>query len=127
MTNAPVGGPVRIASVGSAFPPYYVDQDTLVAAFVEAWASRYHNLDRITELHRQVQVGGRHLALPLASYAKLASFTEANDAWIRVGMDVGAAAIEDALARAGLHVRDVDALWCTSVTGIAAPAWTRAS
>lgn len=112
---------MRIAAVGSAFPPHYVDQDTLVAAFLEAWATRYHNVDRIVDLHRQVLVGGRHLALPLASYAGLASFTEANDAWIRVGMDVGAAAIEDALSRAGLGVRDVDALWCTSVTGIAAP------
>jgi len=121
MIPASAGDPVRIAAVGSAFPPHYIDQDTLIAAFVEAWAARYHNLERITDLHRQVQVGGRHLALPLASYGKLATFTEANDAWIRVGMEVGAAAIEDALSRARLHVRDVDAFWCTSVTGIAAP------
>src|SRR5439155_17153859 len=70
---------------------------------------------------RHVLVGGRYLALPLAAYAGLTSFTEANDAWIRVGLDVGAAAIEDALRRAGLGVKDVDALWCTSVTGVAAP------
>lgn len=112
---------MRIAAVGSAFPPHYVDQGTLIAAFRDAWATRYHNVSRIEELHRHARVGGRYLALPIESYAGLASFTEANDAWIRVGADVGAAAIEDALARAGLGVRDVDAFWCTSVTGVAAP------
>lgn len=118
----PQGDPsLRIASVGSAFPPHYVDQETLIAAFRDAWASRYHNVARIEDLHRHVLVGGRYLALPLEAYAGLKGFTEANDAWIRVGLDVGAAAIEDALARAGLGVRDVDALWCTSVTGVAAP------
>lgn len=85
------------------------------------WAGRYYNVGRIEELHRHVLVGGRHLALPMEAYARLTSFSEANDAWIRVGTDVGAAAIQDALARAGLGVRDVDALWCTSVTGVAAP------
>ncbi len=112
---------MRIAAVGSAFPPHYVDQETLITAFRNAWAARYHNVRRIEEFHRHVLVGGRFLALPMESYAALESFTEANDAWIRVGTDVGAAAIEDALARAGLGVRDVDAFWCTSVTGVAAP------
>ena len=112
---------MRIASVGSAFPPHYVDQETLIASLRDLWAARFHNVARIEELHRHVLVGGRHLALPLADYARMGSFTEANDAWIRVGLDVGARAIEEALARAGLGVGDVDALWCTSVTGVATP------
>jgi alkylresorcinol/alkylpyrone synthase len=112
---------LRIAAVGSAFPPHYVDQATLIAAFAVGWGARYHNVARIVDLQRHARVDGRHLALPMESYARLAGFTEANDAWIRVGTDVGAAAIEDALARAGLAVRDVDALWFTSVTGIAVP------
>src|SRR5262245_41975546 len=112
---------MRVAAVGSAFPPHYVDQETLIAAFVGAWASRHHNVDRIADLHRHARVEGRHLALPMEAYARLEGFTEANDTWIRVGAEVGAAAVEDGLARAGLAVRDVDALWCTSVTGIAVP------
>jgi alkylresorcinol/alkylpyrone synthase len=112
---------VRIASVGSAFPPHYVDQETLIATLRSLWAGRFHNPARFEELHRHVLVGGRHLALPLEDYARLDSFTESNDAWIRVGLDVGARAVEDALQRAGLAPRDVDALWCTSVTGVATP------
>jgi alkylresorcinol/alkylpyrone synthase len=112
---------LRIASVGSAFPPHYVDQETLIASLKDLWAGRFHNVARIEELHRHVLVGGRHLALPLEAYARMGSFTEANDAWIRVGVDVGARAIEDALARAGLAIGDIDALWCTTVTGVATP------
>ena len=112
---------MRIVAVGSAFPPHYVDQETLIAAFREAWGARYYNVARIEELHRHVLVGGRHLALPMESYARLADFAEANDAWIRVGTDVGAAAIQQALGLAGLGVGDVDALWSTSITGLAAP------
>jgi alkylresorcinol/alkylpyrone synthase len=111
---------VHIASVGRAFPSNYVDQDTLIAAFRAAWAERYHNLGRIEQLHRNVLVGGRHLALPIEDYIGL-DFTKANDAFVRVATDVGAEAVRDALARAGLTARDVDAIWFVSVTGLAAP------
>ena len=112
---------MHIATVGRAFPPHYADQDTLIAAFRAAWAARYHNVGRIEQLHRNVLVGGRHLALPIGDYLQLRGFTEANDAFVRVGTDVGAAAVSDALARAGLTPADVDAIWFVSVTGIAAP------
>ncbi len=111
---------MHIASVGRAFPSNYVDQDTLIAAFRAAWAERYHNLGRIEQLHRNVLVGGRHLALPIEDYIGL-DFTKANDAFVRVATDVGAEAVRDALARAGLTARDVDAIWFVSVTGLAAP------
>ncbi|MES2644950.1 MAG: 3-oxoacyl-[acyl-carrier-protein] synthase III C-terminal domain-containing protein [Myxococcota bacterium] len=110
-----------IATVGRAFPPHYADQDTLIAAFRAAWAARYHNVGRIEQLHRNVLVGGRHLALPIEQYLGLRGFTDANDAFVRVGTDVGAAAVTDALTRAGLTPRDVDAIWFVSVTGVAAP------
>jgi alkylresorcinol/alkylpyrone synthase len=112
---------LRIATVGRAFPPNFADQDTLIAAFRAAWAARYHNVARIEQLHRNVLVGGRHLALPMAEYLTLGGFTDANDAFIRVGTDVGAAAVQDALDRVGLTPRDVDAIWFVSVTGLAAP------
>ncbi len=112
---------MRIAAVGSAFPPHFYDQATLVQAFREHWGQRHFNLDRLEALHRHVLVGGRHLALPLADYAGLKTWGQANDAWIRVGLDVGAQAIERALARAGLAASDVDALYVVSVTGIATP------
>ncbi len=112
---------MRIAAVGSALPPHHYDQEALLAAFRRHWAKRHHNLDRLEQLHRNVLVGGRHLALPIEEYERLESWGQANDAWIRVARELGAEAIEDALGRAGLGSRDVDTLITVSVTGVATP------
>jgi alkylresorcinol/alkylpyrone synthase len=111
----------RIAAVGAAFPPNFYDQETLLAAFRSHWATRHYNLDRLEALHRNVMVGGRHLALPLEAYASLSGFGAANDAWARVGLEVGEAAAREALAGAGLAPGEVDAVIFVSTTGIAAP------
>jgi alkylresorcinol/alkylpyrone synthase len=110
-----------IAAVGRAFPPNYYDQDALLAAFRTHWATRHFNLDRLEALHRNVLVGGRHLALPMEAYAGLSGFGAANDAWIAVAQEVGEAAVRTALGDAGLTPADVDALFFVTVTGIATP------
>jgi alkylresorcinol/alkylpyrone synthase len=112
---------LRIASVGRALPPHFYDQDTLLAALRRRWAGQIFNLDRMERLHRNVLVGGRHLALPIEEYDGLTTWGQANDAWIRVAQEVGGAAVLDALDKAGLKTADVDAIFSVSVTGIATP------
>lgn len=112
---------MRLAAVGRALPPHYYDQEQLLAAFREHWAEEHYNLGRLDRLHRNVMVGGRHLALPLEEYAGLETWGQANDAWIRVGLEVGAAALTDALERAGVAAGDLGALITVSVTGLATP------
>jgi alkylresorcinol/alkylpyrone synthase len=112
---------VKIASVGRAFPSHYYDQETLLQALKRHWARRHYNLERLEQLHRNVLVGGRHLALPIEEYDRLQGWGDANDAWIRVAQEVGADAILDGLRRAGLETDDVDALFSVSVTGVATP------
>lgn len=111
----------QILATGTALPPHYADQATLSEAFRQRWADAHFNVDRLEQLHKAVGVGGRHLALPIAEYDQLDSFEKANDAWIRVGLEVGAEAITTALQRAGLEARDVDHIFFTTVTGIAVP------
>jgi alkylresorcinol/alkylpyrone synthase len=112
---------VRIAAVGKAFPPHYYDQEALLGELKRHWQARHHNLERLEQLHRNVLVGGRHLALPIEEYRNLATWGQANDAWIRVAQEVGGEAILDALGRAGLAPADVDCLIAVTVTGIATP------
>lgn len=112
---------MRIAAVGSALPEHFYDQETLLGAFREQWAERYYNLDRLEKLHRNVLVGGRHLALPLEEYPKIETWGEANDHWIRVAEELGGKAVLTALDRAGLGVDEIDAFYFTTVTGIATP------
>lgn len=112
---------MRIAAVGKALPPHYYDQDQLLAALRERWGDRHYNLGRLETLHKNVLVGGRHLALPIEEYDRLATFGDANDAWIRVAQEVGEAAVRDGLAAAGLTTGDVSALFFVTVTGVATP------
>ena len=112
---------VRIAAVGSALPPNYYDQDTLMEAFRRHWADRLYNLDRLEALHRNVLVGGRHLALPMERYETLETWGEANDAWIEVAQEVGERAIRGGLEAAGLTTDEVDILVFVTVTGVATP------
>ncbi|MGH9320076.1 MAG: type III polyketide synthase [Vicinamibacteria bacterium] len=112
---------MRIVSVGRAFPENYYPQSVLSEALKKHWAKRHFNLDRLDQLHRNVLVDGRHLALTLEEYEALDSFTATNDAFIRKAVDVGARAIEDALSRAGIEPLDVHHLFFASTTGVATP------
>lgn len=113
---------MRIASVGKAFPRHYYSQEILLEALRRAWSNRIYNQDRLESLHRNVLVGGRHLALPIEEYeSRISSWGAANDAWIEVGQEIGEAAVRDALQRAGVPARAVGCLIFVSVTGIATP------
>ncbi|MES1245947.1 MAG: 3-oxoacyl-[acyl-carrier-protein] synthase III C-terminal domain-containing protein [Acidobacteriota bacterium] len=112
---------MKIAAVGRAFPPHYYDQETLVAALQRRWADRFFNPERLERLHRNVLVGGRHLALPLEEYETLTTWGQANDAWIRVAQEVGAQAVLDGLDRAGLSREEIGTLIFVTVTGVATP------
>jgi len=111
----------RILSAAQALPPNYVDQDTLLAAFRAHWGKKHFNLDRLEQLHRAVQVGGRHLALPLEEYEGLESFAARNAAWTRVAVEVGEGAVRKALLAADVAPSQVDHLYFVTVTGIATP------
>jgi alkylresorcinol/alkylpyrone synthase len=111
----------HVLSAVAALPPHYADQETLLAAFKDAWASAHFNPDRLEQLHRAVRVGGRHLALPIERYGELRSFAQRNDAWIAAATDLGEQALRAALLRADLRPRDLDHLIFVTVTGIATP------
>lgn len=112
---------MRVAAVGRAFPSHYYDQHALIAAFKAHWGGRFRNLAVLERLHRNVLVGGRHLALPIEAYPELDGFGERNDAFIRCATDLGVRAITEALTRAELTPRDVDHIMFVSSTGIATP------
>jgi alkylresorcinol/alkylpyrone synthase len=111
----------RIASVAPVLPEHVHAQSeitAMIAPLLSADSRRHATIERI---HAATGVETRHLALPLAEYAGLTSFTAANDVFIREGTALAATACRHALADAGLDATDVDFLLLTSVTGIATP------
>jgi alkylresorcinol/alkylpyrone synthase len=111
----------RIAAVGAALPPHFYDQEEILDRLQREWSQRHYNVERLRRLHHNVLVGGRHLAVPIEEYDGLDTFGKANDAWIRVAAEVGSAAVEDALARAGLGKEALGAFYFVTVTGLAVP------
>lgn len=109
-----------IAAVRATLPEHHYDQDEITGMFGSLLADpqRARVMER---LHANAQVSGRYLALPLEAYPRLDGFREANDRWIEHAVALGSEAITGALADAGLAPADVDAIFSTTVTGVAAP------
>ena len=112
---------VRVAGTAVALPPHYARQDEILARLQTAWSGNHFNPDRLEQLHRNSQVQGRYLALPIDRYPALDTFAKRNDAWLAAATDLGAEAASAALIRAGLVARDIDHLFFVSVTGIGTP------
>ena len=112
---------MRIAGANTALPGNYYDQEALIRAFSALWSGHFHNPARLEQLHRNVLVGGRHLALPMEAYPELSSFAARNDAYIGCAVDLGEQALAGALERAGLSPEELDHIFFVSVTGVATP------
>ncbi len=111
----------RISAVHTALPAHYVTQEQLTVAFREFLAEKHFNPERLEELHRAVQVGGRYLARPLQDYYALDSFSKRNDAWLEVATELGEQACRGAIEKAGLTPVDIDHIFFVTTTGIATP------
>lgn len=112
---------MQIAAAASAFPGNYYSQDQIAAALKQHWARHLENPKLLDRFLARVGVNGRYLALPIEAYDGLTTWGQSNNAWIEVAEDLAEQAICRALTRAGLSETDLDAIFFTSVTGIASP------
>jgi len=110
-----------IAAVHAVVGPHGYPQEEIIEAVTAIVSPQGAHRKVIERIHIATGVKYRNLAIPLEDYAKLADFGEANDEFIRVGLDLGVDAIAGALSAANLEAADVDMIMSTSVTGIAAP------
>jgi alkylresorcinol/alkylpyrone synthase len=112
---------MHIVSAASAYPKHYYSQEMLFAALQQYWGGQLEKPEALRRLHKNVGVEGRYLSLPIDDYLKLQTWGEANDHWIRIAEELGHCAISRASIAAGVDVRDIGALFFTSVTGISSP------
>lgn len=112
---------MRIVGVGNAVPRHRYPQAAITGALKQLWGDNLKSPELLDRLHSRTGVDMRHLAFPLQRYAEFGSWGETNRAWLEVAEELGARAIDDALARAGLGRGDLDALFVVSITGVASP------
>ncbi len=111
----------RIVAVAPALPEYSYAQDDITAELSDLITHDATKRAVLARFHSSSGIGRRHTVLPLEQYRDLRSFGDANDIWIREGTALAARAVTAALHTAGLQPEDVDYLFFTSVTGLAAP------
>lgn len=104
-----------IASATVAFPPHRYRQEELTAALAGLAGPEFRRFGAASG------VVTRRLALPLERYRELSGFTEANDVYLDVALELGERALLSALESAGLEPTEVDVVFSTTVTGLAVP------
>ncbi len=105
----------HIAGTAVAFTPHRHTQDEVareLTQFAEPGLMRFAETAGVDQ---------RSLALPLSRYPKMTGFTEANNAYLEVAVDLGEQAIRKALAAANIEPNEVDTIVMVSSTGIAVP------
>lgn len=108
-------GPPAVASVAVEFPPHRHSQDEVIAALADFGGEEFRRFAATSG------VATRHLALPLSRYPKLSGFTEANNAYLDVALELGERALSSALATAEVKPSEVDIVFSTTVTGLTVP------
>lgn len=112
---------MRVLSVQGVLPEHRYSQAEITREFTRTVLRENVNEAVVARIHTNARVDTRHLALPLHRYGELRDFTESNDAFIDVGVELGAQAVVDALKAAGLTPQDVDLIISATVTGLAVP------
>jgi alkylresorcinol/alkylpyrone synthase len=105
----------HIAGTAVALTPHRHNQDEVARELTDVADPGFLRFAQTTG------VDNRSLALPLSRYPKLTGFTEANDAYLEVAVDLGEQAIRKALAAASIEPHEVDTIVMVSSTGIAVP------
>lgn len=96
-------------------PEHVYSQDEIVAELLRFGGPVF------ARFARSSGVRTRHLALPLHRYAQLSGFTEANNAFIEVAVQLGEEAVVRACDAAGVRPQEIDLIASTTVTGLAVP------
>ncbi|MBO0880895.1 MAG: type III polyketide synthase [Mycobacterium sp.] len=97
------------------FPPRRHSQAEVIAALPGLDSPEFRRFAAASE------VATRRLALPLSQYARIGNFTEANNAYLDVALELGERALSSALAKAEIMPSEVDVVFSTTVTGLTVP------
>jgi alkylresorcinol/alkylpyrone synthase len=110
-----------IAGTAPVFPKYYYTQKELFTSLSKVWEGGPFRAELLERFHKNVNVDGRYLSLPIEEYEKLPGFGERNDAWIQVALDLGERAVCAVLQDSGLHPKDISSITFINTTGLAVP------
>jgi alkylresorcinol/alkylpyrone synthase len=111
----------RVLAVGTALPPHRIDQEQARALTRAIFQDATRDLERLLRVFDNGHVKTRYLSAPLDWYYTNHTWSERNDIYISVALEMSERAARVALERAGLTPGDLDAIYFVSTTGLATP------
>ena len=121
--SAPLDAPTpRLVSLSTATPKHDLPQETVAQRAAEMFSTTPGGFDHLAPIYRNAQIDSRHSSVPIEWYLQKHSFTERNDIFLKVAVELLAEAAQKALDEAGLKPGDIDAIVSVCSTGIATPA-----
>jgi alkylresorcinol/alkylpyrone synthase len=111
----------QIAAVSTGVPEHRYDQERITQTLISRLGASEGIGGVIAKIHRATAVKSRSLAMPLESYLELNSFSDANAKFASLALPLLTECAARALAAADIDASEVDTLFFTTVTGVAAP------
>lgn len=111
----------QIVACASQLPPHYYSQEDLLAGLETLWQASHYNQNRLRQFHQAMNIQGRFLSLPREQYLKASDFTERNQHFQRVSLDLAELVVQKVFEQASVRAEQVDFLVYTTVTGLAVP------
>ena len=111
----------RIIAVAAALPDNVYAQADITAMIGPLVTGDRATRAVLERLHASSRVDTRHLVMTLDRYADPHTFTESNNLFIEVALELAERSLAAALNSAGREASDIDYIVFTSVTGVSAP------
>ena len=108
-------GDPSVAAVAVKFPQNLYSQEEVIGALTDFAGPEFQRFALTSG------VASRHTALPLAQYKDLTGFTDANEYFLEIALDLAEQALLAALDEANVQPSEVDVVFSTTVTGLAVP------
>jgi alkylresorcinol/alkylpyrone synthase len=108
-------GTPSVASVAVECPPHRHSQDEVITALADFAGPEFRRFAATSGVET------RHLALPLSRYRQLSGFTEANEAYLDIALELGERSLKSAMEAAEIEPSEIDVVFSTTVTGLTVP------
>lgn len=108
-------GTPSVASVAVEFPPHRHSQDEVITALADFAGPEFRRFAATSGVET------RQLALPLSRYRQLSGFTEANEAYLDIALELGERSLKSAMETAEIEPSEIDVVFSTTVTGLTVP------
>lgn len=111
----------RLVSVGTAVPPYEIQQSEVQEFAKNLFSRSFEDIDRLLPIFDHTGIEKRRFSMPRSWFEEEHTLADKNNAYIEMACQMGETAIQRCLEQCGMDVAEIDHLIYVSTTGMATP------